>query len=95
MGRMKFFDEESKRDSKFLDELIDALSKIENRDRMKDFLEGILTPKELVEIPLRLQIIKKLKRGDSQHQTASDLGIGVGTVTRGAKELQKGHFKNI
>ena len=81
--------------SKQLKELIDLLLSIKNREEMEDFLLGILTPKELQEIPTRLQIVKMLKKGISQHKIAEKLGIGVATVTRGSKEIQLGRFKVV
>ena len=78
-----------------LDELIDLLLSIKNREEMKDFLLGILTPKELQEIPTRLQIVKMLKSGIAQHEIAGKLGVGIATVTRGSKELQLGRFKVV
>lgn len=75
--------------------LIDTLLQIKTKAEMRDFLLGILTPAELVEIPTRLQIVKKLKQGVGQHQIAQELGVGVATVTRGSKELQKGRFQTI
>ena len=62
---------------------------------MVNFLEGILTPKEMLEIPMRLQIVRMLKQGTPQHEIAEKLHIGIATVTRGSKELQKGNFKHI
>ena len=78
-----------------LNELIELLLSIKTREDMKDFLLGIFTPKELEEIPTRLQIVKKLKKGIPQHKVAEDLGVGIATVTRGSKELQKGRFKVV
>ena len=78
-----------------LNQLIDLLLSIKTRDGMEDFLLGILTPKELKEIPTRLQIVKMLKKGVSQHKIAEKLGIGVATVTRGSKEIQLGRFKVV
>jgi len=80
---------------KLLDELIETLLKINSKDQMRGFLEGILTPKELLEIPNRLAIVKMLKRGISHHDVAGKLHVGVATVTRGSRELQKGRFKNV
>lgn len=79
----------------FLQFLIETLLKIKTKDAMKEFLQGILTPQELIEIPTRLQIVKKLKAGVSQHEIAKALGVGVATVTRGSKEIQKGRFRNV
>ena len=81
--------------NKQLEDFFKALQNIKSKEEMQDFLEGILTPKELLEIPNRLEIIKMLKRGTSHHDIAGKLGVGVATVTRGSKELQKGRFKNV
>lgn len=78
-----------------LNELIELLLNIKNKDDMKNFLLGILTPKELEEIPTRLQIVKRLKRGIPQHKIAEDLGVGIATVTRGSREIQMGRFRVV
>lgn len=78
-----------------LKELVRTLQKMDTPEKMMNFLEGILTPKELEEIPTRLQIVKMLKEGIPQHQIAEQLKIGIATVTRGSKEIQKGNFKYV
>ena len=78
-----------------LNELIEVFLSKNTKETMLDFLYGILTPKELMEISRRLQIVKMLKKGIAQHEIANSLQVGVATVTRGSKELQKGRFKNI
>lgn len=83
------------RSNKNLQELVQTLLKIKTEKEMLDFLEAILTPKELLEIPTRLQIVKLIKKGVSQHEIAEKLHVGVATVTRGSKEIQKGRFKNV
>lgn len=80
---------------KDLGELIKILLKIKDEEVMYDFLRGILTPKELLEISNRLQIVKMLKRGISHHDIARKLRVGVATVTRGSQELREGRFKNV
>ncbi|OGH33917.1 MAG: hypothetical protein A3J69_00455 [Candidatus Levybacteria bacterium RIFCSPHIGHO2_02_FULL_42_12] len=75
--------------------LIEVLLKTQTQEGMYDFLQGILTPKELLEIPNRLAIVKLLKKGVSQHDIAEKLHVGIATVTRGSRELQKGRFQNI
>lgn len=82
-------------ENRFLDELMEKILEVRSKDEMKDFLQGLLTPKELLELPNRLQIVKMLKKGVSQHDVAGKLGVGVATVTRGAKEIQQGRFKNV
>jgi TrpR family trp operon transcriptional repressor len=78
-----------------LEKLVEALLEIKNKSEMELFLKGILTPKEQIEIPNRLEIVKMLKKGISQQEIAGKLGVGVATVTRGSKELQKGRFNNV
>jgi len=78
-----------------LNELMDILLMIKSKKELMNFLEGILTPKELEEIPMRLQIVKMLKKGIPQHAIAEELGIGIATVTRGSKEIKRGKFIGI
>lgn len=75
--------------------LVKTLSEIESPELMEDFLQGLLTEKEFEELSTRLEIIKLLKQGMPQHKIAEKLGVGVATVTRGSKELQKGKFKYL
>ena len=79
--------------SKYFDALLDILLDIGDKGTMEDFLVGLLTVKELQELPLRLEIVKRLLKGDSHHKIAQDLSVGVATVTRGSRELQQGRFK--
>lgn len=79
----------------FLNEFIEMLQqKITAQDK-EDFLSAILTPKELEEIPKRLQIIKMLKQGIPQREISDSLGVGIATVTRGSKEINKGNFSDV
>ena len=80
---------------KYLSFFIETVISIKTKKEMREFFEGILTSQELIEIPTRLQIVKKLKEGISQHEIAKELRVGVATVTRGSKELQKGRFGNV
>lgn len=75
--------------------LIDTMLKYRTRGKMYDFLQGILTPKELVEVPKRLAIVNMLKKGIAHHEIAQTLGVGIATVTRGASEIKKGRFKYV
>lgn len=51
------------------------------------FLKDLLTPRELREIGVRWQIIKRLAQGENQRVIAGDLKIGIATVTRGSRML--------
>lgn len=81
--------------NKEIEELIGELIKINDKKVMFDFLQGLLTPKELLEVPKRLQIVKMLKKGIQHHEIAEKLHVGVSTVTRGSREIQKGRFKYV
>jgi TrpR family transcriptional regulator, trp operon repressor len=81
--------------SKQLNLLVKTFLQMKTKGEMLNLLEGILTPQELVELPMRLEIIRKLKQGIPQQQIAKELGVGIATVTRGSKELQRGKFKHI
>ncbi len=80
---------------KNLDELIEYLIMIDSKAEMENFLRGLLTERELEELPQRVQIVKMLKKGLPQRTIADDLGIGIATVTRGSTEIKKGRFRSI
>lgn len=79
----------------YQDQLIEHIRSLYREDQLTQFLEGLLTPKELSEMSTRLQIIKQLKRGLPQREVAGNLGVGIATVTRGAREIQKGRFESV
>ena len=81
--------------TKRLEDLITTLLKIKSKEKMNDFIKGILTPKELEEIPTRLAIVKMLKQKVAQRKIAQKLKVGIATVTRGSRELRKSRFKYI
>ncbi|WP_041523084.1 Trp family transcriptional regulator [Gilvimarinus agarilyticus] len=82
-------------DEQSLNELVDYLLQADSADRLRDILEGLLTPAELHAIPQRLQITRLLKAGVSQRDVAKRLGVGIATVTRGSRALQAGQLDNI
>lgn len=61
------------------------------------FLDDLLTPKEREEFERRWEIIERLQSGETQRTIASDLGVGIATVTRGSRELAdaKGGFAQV
>jgi len=84
-------------DFKYKKEFVDLLMKIDDPKLLFSFLEDVLTPAEFSEISKRLQIVKRLKKGEPQRKIAEDLGIGVATVTRGSREMldKKGGFNKV
>jgi len=81
--------------SKYLKNLSKYLLSIKTEQEMQNFLAAIFTPAELIHIPKRLELVRLLKKGLSQHEIANRLGMGVATVTRGSQELKKNNFKNV
>lgn len=76
-----------------MDQLIESLLSVNSRKEMEALLRGLLTQKELEELPKRLEIFKQLKKGTPQHEIADKVGVGIATVTRGSLELQRGQIQ--
>lgn len=76
--------------NKFLNELMEVIISLKNKKLTLAFLKNILTPAELDEISIRLQIVKLLKKGIPQREVAKKLNVSIGTVSRGARELKYG-----
>ena len=58
---------------------------------MSRLLQDFFTPQELEDLVLRWEIIKLLHKGIPQREIAKELGVAIGTVSRGARELKYGH----
>ncbi len=80
--------------SNFTD-FIDLTYEIRDKKLLEDFLVGVTTSKERRELSSRIEIVKRLIAGETQHKIANDLGVGVATVTRGSRELNEGRFKAL
>ncbi len=74
-------------------ELLNSLIHVKNKKELDALLHGLLTQKELEELPKRLEIFKLLKKGTAQHEIAEKVGVGVATVTRGSQEIQRGNIQ--
>lgn len=75
---------------KYENELVDLLSGIAVNGTMDDVLSNLLTPQELEEMSLRLQIFIGLLNNKSQRQLAKELNVSLATVSRGSRELKYG-----
>ena len=69
-------------------ELLDHLLAATNRDEMGYALQQLITPSEFDEVIKRLQIFKMLDDGIPQRKIAETLGVGIATVSRGARALK-------
>lgn len=83
---------------KYEKELLKAFSKAAKEEKLlKSFLSDMLTPKEYAEMLVRFEIISRLLEGEAQRTIAEDLGVGIGTITRGSHEIGRGvkAFKKV
>lgn len=79
---------------KYLQELVEKLTLIDDQKTMSFFLDDLLTEKELREMSSRLQILKRLLNKMSQREVAAELKVGIATVTKGAVVLKKERNKS-
>lgn len=79
--------------SKLYTDLLESFIHVKDKKELDALLHGLLTQKELEELPKRLEIFKLLKKGTAQHEIAEKVGVGVATVTRGSLELQRGNIQ--
>jgi TrpR family trp operon transcriptional repressor len=76
-----------------MSDLVHILASTSDEKVIEDLLLGLTTENERSAILQRIEIIKRILKGDTHHRIADDLGVGVATVTRGSKELANGRFK--
>ncbi len=82
---------------KYIKELSKVFTEIKSESVAESFLHNILTPSELDEVSVRLQIVKLLLKGLPQREVAKKLGVSMATVSRGSRELKYGAdgFKKV
>ena len=69
-------------------DLAKVFARIDTVRTMRKFFDEIFTEAERKDIALRWQLMKMLKKGVSQREIASRLGISLCKITRGAKILR-------
>lgn len=82
-------------EKEILKKFVEQLQNCKDAKELEGFLSAILTPGELLEIPMRLEIVKMLKAGNTHRQISDKLGVGIATVARGSREIKMGNFKDI
>ena len=76
-------------------QLLKLLCQIDDADEMAAALNVILTDNEQEEVNKRLQIFALLEQNVAQREIAAQLGVGIATVTRGAKAMRTKSFARI
>ena len=68
--------------------LLNHLTSCHDRADIEVLLNALLTGKEQQEIANRIRIFDLLERGATQRDISEQLGVGIATVSRGAKAIQ-------
>lgn len=72
-----------------LTEICNSVSRLSNIEEVEAFFREILSEKELEALQLRWELMKRLKKGESQRNIAKELHISLCKITRGAKILKQ------
>lgn len=75
--------------------LITHLANCDDNKQIDAVLTALLTDKERQEIGNRIRIFDLLEQGTTQREIADNLGVGIATVSRGAKALQKHDISDL
>lgn len=70
--------------------LLDAMSSLKNKQELADFLRDLMTVKELKDISQRWQIVLMLEKKIPYLEIAKQVGVSTTTVTRVALWLNHG-----
>lgn len=71
--------------------LFSLIASLRTDTEAADLLGALLTPDELHTLSERWQIITHLLSGETQREVQAKLGVGIATVTRGAREIKYGN----
>lgn len=69
--------------------LVQHLTELTDSQEIEAVLAALLTDKELQDIANRVRIFDLLQQGVTQRAISQQLGVGIATVSRGAKALQR------
>ena len=72
-----------------LREICNSVNQLPDVEQIEAFFKEILSEKELEDIQLRWELMKKLKEGESQRNIAKELHVSLCKITRGAKILKQ------
>ena len=67
------------------DYLLKLLVETEDTERLSAIFSALMTEKEQTELANRLTIFALLQQGMTQREISAKLGVGIATVSRGAK----------
>ncbi len=70
-------------------DLIEVFANVHERDEMEMLFDELFTSAEKNRLFLRWKLLKMLRTGVTQRKIASDLGISLCKITRGASILKR------
>ena len=81
--------EKEKNIDKLMDELLETLLSIKNKNDLHNFLKDLCTPQELISLAERWYVCKLLHQADLSYREISSLtGASLATITRVARFLK-------
>jgi len=76
--------------SKYLNLLWDSIAKLKNREEVEQFFKDLLSESESIMISRRIEIDRRLLKGESYSKITSELKVGMDTIGRVQQWLSSG-----
>ncbi|MES1965711.1 trp operon repressor [Psychrobacter sp. AH5] len=77
------------------DYLLGLLTHTDDKAQLSEIFAALLTEKEQTELANRLRIFALLQQGITQREISAQLGVGIATVSRGAKVFSQHHIDEL
>jgi len=77
------------------DYLLKLLVETDDTERLSAIFSALMTEKEQTELANRLTIFALLHQGMTQREISAQLGVGIATVSRGAKVFSQHHIDEL
>lgn len=77
------------------DYLLGLLTHTDDKAQLSEIFAALLTEKEQTELANRLRIFALLQQGVTQREISAQLGVGIATVSRGAKVFHQHHIDEL
>ncbi len=74
-----------------LKRIAQMLQRTHDEKNLRELLEDLLTPAELLDLNERVLIVQALLDGKTQREVAKQLGVSIATVSRGSQVIQYGN----
>ncbi|WP_367110357.1 Trp family transcriptional regulator [uncultured Psychrobacter sp.] len=81
--------------SEAYDYLLKLLVETDNTERLSAIFDALMTEKEQTELANRLTIFGLLQQGVTQREISAKLGVGIATVSRGAKVFSQHQINEL